>query len=67
MEPSKEPVAVWTAVALIIVTLAAQFHVVIELSVVENIVLAIPVVISAIIARANVTPVPPGARGIAKR
>jgi hypothetical protein len=59
-EPSvieREPVAVYSAAALIVVTLANALGVVLDLSVVENVALAIPVLIAAISARQKVTPV----------
>lgn len=54
---AREPVAIYAAVALIIVTLANVFGVVLDLSVVENVVLAIPVLVAALAARQQVTPV----------
>ena len=52
----RQPVAVYSAVALIVITLANVFGVVLDLSVVENVVLAIPVILAAIKARSKVTP-----------
>lgn len=52
----REPVAVYSAIALVVVTLANVFGVVLDLSVVENVVLALPVIVAALKARSEVTP-----------
>ena len=53
----RQPVAVYSAIALVVITLANVFGVVLDLSVVENVVLAIPVILAAVKARSKVTPV----------
>jgi hypothetical protein len=53
----RQPVAVYSAIALIVITLANVFGIVLDLSVVENIVLAIPVILAAVKTRSKVTPV----------
>jgi hypothetical protein len=56
--PVKEPVLIWSAVAVVVVTLANLFGVVLDLSVVENAVAVIPVIVAAVVARSKVTPTP---------
>lgn len=63
----KEPVALISAIAVVVVAVLAIFGIGLETSTVETIITEGIIVIGAIIARTQVSPAPPGTRGLTRR